>query len=1153
MLSPVPLGSLDVASEPAGGAAVRGTVLMRLYTEPGATIYYAFHAIDATTPAAEMTEFSAPTEVLPPVNVWAVADKAGQRGLVRKFAWTLSSDAHAPEPAITLRRLFGAGGEVVALPAPGPVEATPTGDEPVFTAVVDGDPGEWPATGRLRAKDGVFDVPSARGHVDLEDAAVGEDAGGISVLLRTREPPRSDGSATYGFDIGSSGIDLGTFGKGATFLYRVEVAGQAVKVTKLDGNVPVTTGPTTSGAIGATAVELRLGKTDAPALDGLKDLAVRAFATEGGIGYSVQDRMQTFYLRSQFDMVTPAVSDPAWLDVHFLLPPGSADVALAAGYATLTGTLVKDLEAANGIPFYERGTLPLFFVGKEESGYAGLNTSDRGMLTTLGPGTGAIGRAQLLAHELAHFQNARSSRLKSRWLQEGMSEWSAERILYRHYPVRAVHRYLRRLRFDRYFDTLEGKLDVFPLDTWGNEVERSGYEKSLMFLDLVEQIVGQPALLAAFQVAVNEPTDGAAFKRALERETGKDLSGLFKYWVFAGDPLPEFDPYLVYKDRDGDELSALDEMTLGTDPTLVDTDGDGFTDAEELFGATDPVASALVATGTKMATVATDTSAFLRFGGDPHAKRTVSFDPYALTSPAAFSLPLFVRPPVSVAVSADGGAAEVFTRPLFVGGVEVATSMPSVGILPPVPGKQVVTDANIRLESSSVAVNDPDSDLPADASSYDLVSLSTTTKESGVISVVLNLKSNVSLTDGYGEYALLFQTVDWSLVTGPSIKKWHGLSALNGELYWSTVASDGQETTSLLTSGATVSASNKELRFDLTPGLTADWSTVVGERQVCAHSAVTFPGGTIVRDQAGCVSLGAPGFTQRRAVVPDAYGLGLHTLDAAFDTAHYDAARADELLKLAATAIREFELVLARPLLDRRQWPLHVALSDGGDTTAAAATSYGAHVSIDKAFNGATLDYLVVEQLARLVTADLLDRLGDRAYWLQEAFIQWLTATTLYRIYPARLVHDFHRARIEDFNCFLDGASGCATFFTKDVVLSGWAFSTLGSTGSVRSLLAALELDAIVGTPAMAKAFSLFFNAAPNGDALEAILIALSPGKSSDIRTFWTNWVNGSGDPTHDAAVARATTVDGDGDGLYAFEEARLGTSDAVANNYLAP
>lgn len=1168
LVSAVALGSRDVVAEPTIGPTV-GTVLMRLLTEPGAKVFYAFHEIEQTTPESELITYQAPTELLPPVAVWAVAEQNGERGPVRDFAWTLAPEAHAVEATVAVKRLAGDGSTPVALPVTTTVEsfaARGVDERMDFAVQIDGDASEWPQSGRLWAADATYDVPPNRGYLDLSAAAIGEDADAFYAALFLREAPRSDATVIYGFEIGPSGIGLTSFGSGSTMRYRAEWSAGQVRVTRLDQNTAVTVGEGTTGAAGA-AIELRLAKTDVADLAAMTDLAVRVFAVEAGTGFAVQDRMQTIFLRSRFDLLAPA-SSTAWADLRFLEPPETADASLAPSYLAMGAVLVKDLESANAIPLYDRGTLPLFYVGKEESGYAGLNTTDRGMLTTLGPSTGQLTRAQLLAHELAHYQNARSSQVKSRWLQEGMSEWTAERLLYKHYPKRAVHWYLQRLRFDRYFDSLDGKLDKFPLDGWSSEVEPSGYEKSLMFFDLAESVVGQAALIKAFQLGVNETIDSAAFQRVLERETVKDLSALFKYWIFAGEAAADYDPYQVFKDQDGDELMGLDESAYGTNPQRIDTDGDGWTDAEEVFAGSDPLESSLDPSGTligtrtaKLATTATDTSALLRIGGDPAATRKYGFDPYGQGTGQDFGRPLFVRPPVSLAIlttlNGTPGLVETLTRPLFVKGVEVATPFPTTGILPSTPHKQKTIYSGgqaVTPASGSIPyplIDDTAQDLPADVTAFDLIKFAAALDGDGALDLTLTANAAVDQISGFGEYRIALQSLVWS-ASGASVKTWNALSFVAGEPYWAVVDASGNETATLLTSGVSWTF-GQTLKVHLGKTLAAAWLAAPGERRVCAQSSATLVGGTVVRDKAGCVVLPTNDYTLRRLTVPDTFGVGTHSVDLSVNTAEFSESRTSELLALSGAALREFEALLAHPLLDRRQWPVHLTLATGGATTAAAMAAYGAYVTIDKTTDPSIVDYLVVEQLARLVTADLLERLGDRAYWLQETFIQWLTSSALYRIYPTRTVHDFHLARIEDFRCFVDGVGACSAYFTGDLPLSQWNSATLGSTGSVRSLMATLELDALLGTQTMAKVFGLYMNAALDAAQFKQSLLALAPSQATAIASFWTSWVDGSGNQANDTAVARAQIADTDNDGLYLFEEMRLGFSEAVANNYLDP
>ena len=46
-------------------------------------------------------------------------------------------------------------------------------------------------------------------------------------------------------------------------------------------------------------------------------------------------------------------------------------------------------------------------------------------------------------------------------------------------------------------------------------------------------------------------------------------------------------------DTDGDGLLDTEELELGTDPTNPDTDGDGLTDGEEVLGVDDPATPAV--------------------------------------------------------------------------------------------------------------------------------------------------------------------------------------------------------------------------------------------------------------------------------------------------------------------------------------------------------------------------------------------------------------------------------------------------------------------------------------------------------------------------------------------------------------------------------
>lgn len=60
-------------------------------------------------------------------------------------------------------------------------------------------------------------------------------------------------------------------------------------------------------------------------------------------------------------------------------------------------------------------------------------------------------------------------------------------------------------------------------------------------------------------------------------------------WPVPLAPLASTPPPLPGPDRDGDGLSDLQELRMGTDPTKADTDGDGFSDGQEYNLRTDPL------------------------------------------------------------------------------------------------------------------------------------------------------------------------------------------------------------------------------------------------------------------------------------------------------------------------------------------------------------------------------------------------------------------------------------------------------------------------------------------------------------------------------------------------------------------------------------
>ena len=96
-----------------------------------------------------------------------------------------------------------------------------------------------------------------------------------------------------------------------------------------------------------------------------------------------------------------------------------------------------------------------------------------------------------------------------------------------------------------------------------------------------------------------------------------------------------------------------------------------------------------------------------------------------------------------------------------------------------------------------------------------------------------------------------------------------------------------------------------------------------------------------------------------------------------------------------------------------------------------------------------------------------------------------------------------------------------------------------------------LELDARFGAETTAKVLATYANDYPLGDELKARFKALEPDAGAEIDVLWTRWVTGSASPATDGTQIRATLQDVDADGLYLFEEQKLGMSDTVPDPYL--
>jgi hypothetical protein len=1161
-ISNIEPGSLDVKPSKDPGILVPGPMLLRLYAEDGAKIFFDYKPFEITAAARP---FEKELLLYPPATIWARAEKGGKLGPLKTFNYTLDesvygfSDVVATKlPPTTFKEFPLSTGQEIETFEPDDVGGL---SKPF---VADGIPDEWSGVGRQMVRDSANDVPLGLSATDVRWVQATETDDAILVAIGLGAQPIQAERVAYGFEVGASNVDADSFGLGADYFYKVELRHTGVQVSLKDADTALEISAN-SIAKRKDIVEFHILKSDLPKLNGIEEIVLRAFAVDWASGTTVFDRVDPLYMRSKFQLNRATIPLPGdrFVDYNFHVDP-SFPSQFAKDSISYVSDIFSELEAFNRMPLYGTGYSPTFYVAKDENGYAGLNTTDRGILTTVGPLASPMHHFQLLAHEFAHFQNARNSALDQRWIQEGMSEWSAERLLYNHFPTRSVYRILKRLRFDRYNEVVDGGEESIPLDRWGEENSDIGYEKSLMFMDLLEAKLGSEAMHAAFLQAMNQPMKSNDFLEFLTIETGEDVKSMFDFWVFEGDAAPGMAPDETFRDSDGDVIMDLDEALIGTDPKLFDTDGDGYNDGEEYFRKLDPLTSKL-SLGSKTQPILVnksfnDTSAFFRLGGHPGTTFKYSLNSETNSPTTDYVGSRMMRAPYSVAVQGQSesskSSVQTLTRPLYIKNKVVNHSYVNNLILPTSPKTTETFETNITL-GTDIGVTDADfksadfqGDLPSWLSAYDIID-TTITESDETITVSLKTKSPPDRYGSFGDYVIAFDTLD---VTESAIdqERRYVMNVSDGSHFWH-VYKNGKDTSGIPPKGFQVSYSDT-LDLTIDRDQLSAWLDSGEGQQLCVWTKLELDREYSFKERGGCLMLKNPGFTRVAASMASQFEVGNHLIEVFMETSDYTAARALDARTTALSAIRQFERALARPLLDRNLWMLHLHYTDGliggsGDE------NYGAWLAAPSSLDDEEYEHLIVEQLARLHTSDIMEREASLVpYWMQEAYVQWLTASAMYQMYPTTKVHEFHESRIDDYLCYTKpSAPGqCLGKFSGDVYLSSWNGDTAsGSTASVKSLMLMLMLDALVGSDVMGEIFATFSNGFPSTSGLKQMFKDYSASNSAAIDELWELFVDGSGSSSNDVTDIRAELVDGDGDGLYLYEERKLGLSDASNDPYL--
>jgi hypothetical protein len=1149
-------GSLDVVTGTPPGT-YSGPVLVTLFSEPGASIEYSFADLSNSQSLLTTSKYKNPFLAYPPFTVWCQVTKKGKKGKIKFFKYKLDRRVYPLNKSYSAPKLPHKDFKPLELSTNSDSIFFPAGNvsneksiKATFKA--DGKNKEWTSQGRLFLRDSLHDVPTGLEHIDISWMQAGETDSAFIVAIGLREQPKRAAKVAYGFEIGASNVTTSSFGPGATYTYKIEIRNEGLRIldSDLEEKSQVLKHSSNSLVARNDIIEFHILKSDLPKIKSVNEIVIRGYAVDWTPVTTVFDRVDPLYMRSSFDLTSTTVTLPGKRHVDFnFMSSGSISDEFIQNNLNITETIVQELEDFNRMPLFGTGYIPTFYVSKEENGYAGLNTTDRGILTTMGQYSSRLVQTQLMTHEFAHYQNARNSNINARWIQEGMSEWTSERILGRLFPKRAVYTTFRTLRFNRYFKTLDDGFETIALDSWGEEKSNIGYEKSLMMMDMLSFELGDEALKAAFQYGVSTSMDSSEFMNFLSDYTGKDVSYLFNGWVFEGNESKGLAPEDLFLDDDGDELLNIDELILGSDKNSFDSDGDGYTDGEEYFRGMDPASSEITLSNSKAPLLtnrsSTDSSALFRLGGHKNQAYTFSLNPDETSPSTVYTGPKLMRPPYAVSVEGSGSA-YVLDRPLYVGGNKIVHTFEQDLILPNSAkgsisyASGITNGLSVGVSGADIDADDMSNDLPSWLSDYDVVE-TTVSEDSDFVTIVVKTKTPPDDLGTYGDYVIVFDNLEWEEASTGYIRR-NALTISSGSVFWHSYDA-GYETSEALLSGVIISY-GKALTVKIEKSKFSNWSSTT-ERQICAWSRFELLTDFEHTERAGCVILDSPDFTRRGGQVASYFGTGNHTLEVFINDSGFTNARVNTALSLGLSGIREFEKALARPSWDRSMWRIHLQYNNESYFSGAGDITSGAWLTGKDLDTNEDFEYLIVEQLARLAASDSLDREKTATdYFIQELYVQWLTAAAMYQIYPTESVHDYHKSRLDNYMCYTPPDSSCTSQYSRDVYLADWDNDTeSGSSASMKSLLLTLLLNAEIGSAPMAEVMSTFTNGWPTPTELKNLLKDAAPNSSSEIDHYWEILVDGSGTLSDDVTAIRVLLDDANANDLYQFEEDKLGSN----------
>jgi len=975
-------------------------------------------------------------------------------------------------------------------------------------------------------RDSASDLPSKYDGSNIIRTEVTDEGERFVLEIEFSKPLARSNTVSYGFELSTSGITTQTFGDGAKPSYRVECAllhcalltpfsSKRIAEIEVDGSRDP-----------AMILHVEKSWLDASFRD-QNNIVIRAFSADSrrtGVAY---DRTAPMFTQQSFKSrkTTIVSANDRPIDFRILAHDDVIQSEKTELYLSHSAAITPLLERQNRFALDSLGSIPLVAIPHGSKTFSGINSTERGILLGLSDNEQIITRFQLLAHEIAHFQNAGLSRLNERWVQEGFSEWAAERAMYATFSRRAVYRYLRSLRVDSYLrlansDKAENDL---PLSAWKNLESNHGYEKVAVFFQILDQIVGTETLRQAQLIARNIPMDGEEFRRTLEKLSGKDLSELFQYWVNDLAVSPKYSAETLLADVDQDGLLKIDEDMIGTSDREPDTDRDGFSDLEEFLTGESGTENRLHDAIASYPSTDAALQNFVHLGSNAGEKIFYSIqnaqNDFSLFNPYLRGLPL--KAPVTLwATDKKGNVKELRWQRTVTDSANATQTYVAEVVKEnegPLHGAPAAVDvAKFSIESPQAPagiVHDASGDIPDAYSALDVTKFELTNDEE-YYKFQVSMKGDADKFGEFGKTELQFSSQSFARSSFPV---YHGMASF--------AVTGTQVQTNFPTSlGSAISIEN-----DVRLSLNGNVVTLIIRKQkllplinngtfaqVCLRTLIRADDNQSLIDRAGCIPLRWSSARRHRIAFAENNGTP-HTVDV-FSGEALASGDAESLTRASAASIIRMAKLLGHPLDDRSYWQIHLEANAQGELRTDANEDFGIFLSSripDASYPLSAYGNQVLTLLARTVLADVRNRLGSETenLWAREMTIAWLRLSASQAIFgeaeTRSIVKSFnagHFLCLYNNQCFEN--SVIRSFYPDEARqgLSQWTNLYDETLNQQKSVMAAMDLISIMGNQAFSQFAATMFNSSPTTAQALSSIRAAAPDRVEEISLWAARW-----------------------------------------------